>query len=99
MMRLIIFVTGHRYITHLFCFAEQVGLLKDAVKCSESNGYGSIRDICLARTVTSGLTESRKTNTDSVMMTTFCLTKRHFKISRFYIKINNGNTCTFKQIV
>ena len=46
--------------------------------------------------VTSGLTESRKTNTDSVMMTAFCLTKDEL-FSRFYIKINNGNT--FKQIV
>ena len=46
--------------------------------------------------VTSGLTKSRETNTDSVLMTAFCLTKDEL-ISRFYIKINNGNT--FKQIV
>ena len=42
-----------------------------------------------------GLTESRKTNTDSVMMIAFCLTKVEL-FSRFYIKINNGNT--FEQI-
>ena len=44
----------------------------------------------------SGLTKSRKTNTDSVMMTAFCSTKDEL-FSRFYIKINNGNT--YKQIV
>ena len=46
--------------------------------------------------VTSGLTESRKTNTDSVMVTAFGLTK-HELFLRFYIKSNNGNT--FKQTV
>ena len=46
--------------------------------------------------VTSVLTESRKTSTDSVMMTAFCLTKDEL-FSRFYNEINNGNT--FKQIV
>ena len=46
--------------------------------------------------VKSGLTESRKTNTDSTIMTAFCLIKDEI-FSRFYIKINNGNT--FKQIV
>ena len=46
--------------------------------------------------VSSGLTESRKPNTDSVKMTAFCLTKDEL-FSRFYIETNNGNT--FKQIV
>ena len=46
--------------------------------------------------VTSGLTESRKTNDDSVMMTAFCLTKDEL-FSRFYNKINNDNT--FQQVV
>ena len=40
--------------------------------------------------------ESRKKNTDSIKMTAFCLTKDEL-VSRFYIKINNGNI--FKQIV
>ena len=51
------------------------------------------KSIILCANVTSGLTESRKTNTDSVMMTAFCLTKDEL-FSRF--KINNGKT--FKQI-
>ena len=38
----------------------------------------------------------KKTNTDSVMMTAFSLTKDEL-FSRFFIKINNWNT--FKQIV
>ena len=44
--------------------------------------------------LTSGLTESRKTN--SVTMTAFYFTKDKI-FSRFYIKFNNGNT--FKQMV
>ena len=50
-----------------------------------------IRDIPEDHNALRGLTEGRKNNTDSVMITAFCLTKDEL-FSRFYIKINNGNT-------
>ena len=56
----------------------------------------SQKTIMPCENVTSGLTECRKANTDSITMTAFCLTKDEL-FSRVYIKINNGNT--FKQIV
>ena len=37
-----------------------------------------------------GLTESRKTNTDSVMMTAFCLTKDDFFFQDFTLKSTMG---------
>ena len=66
---------------------------------SETSNF-VIRDIPedhnILRNVKSSLTENRKPNTDSVMMAAVCSTKDEL-FSRFYIKINNGNT--FKQIV
>ena len=46
--------------------------------------------------VTSGLTKSRKTNTDSVMMTAFCLTKDEL-FSRFVylIQVFDTNSHTY----